>query len=60
MDPLKASIVKAWDRGVEDYDELVAHGRLTRTEADAWKAVLARLLPRPHRRSSRSAPAPAS
>jgi ubiquinone/menaquinone biosynthesis C-methylase UbiE len=45
MDPLKASIVKAWDRGVEDYDELVAHGRLTRTEADAWKAVLARLLP---------------
>ena len=47
MDPLKASIVKAWDRGVEDYDELVAHGRLTRTEADAWKAVLARLLPPP-------------
>lgn len=45
MDPLKASIVKAWDRGVEDYDELVAHGRLTRTEADAWKVVLARLLP---------------
>ena len=29
MDPLKASIVKAWDRGVADYDELVAHGRLT-------------------------------
>jgi ubiquinone/menaquinone biosynthesis C-methylase UbiE len=45
MDPLKASIVKAWDRGVEDYDELVAHGRLTRTEADAWKVVLTRLLP---------------
>jgi ubiquinone/menaquinone biosynthesis C-methylase UbiE len=45
MDPLKASIVKAWDRGVEDYDELVAHGRLSRTEADAWKVVLARLLP---------------
>jgi len=45
MDPLKASIVKAWDRGVEDYDDLVAHGRLTRTEADAWKVVLARLLP---------------
>ena len=47
MDPLKASIVKAWDRGVEDYDELVAHGRLTRTEADAWKVVLGRLLPPP-------------
>lgn len=47
MDPLKASIVKAWDRGVEDYDELIAHGRLTRTEADAWKAVLVRLLPPP-------------
>jgi len=45
MDPLKVSIVKAWDRGVEDYDDLVAHGRLTRTEADAWKAVLTRLLP---------------
>lgn len=45
MDPLKASIVKAWDRGVEDYDELVAHGRLTGTEAEAWKVVLARLLP---------------
>jgi ubiquinone/menaquinone biosynthesis C-methylase UbiE len=45
MDPLKVSIVKAWDRGVEDYDELVAHGRLTRTEADAWKVVLTRLLP---------------
>lgn len=45
MDPLKASIVRAWDRGAEDYDELVAHGRLTRTEADAWKAVLGRHLP---------------
>lgn len=45
MDPLKASIVKAWDRGVEDYDELVAHGRLSRSEADAWKAALVRLLP---------------
>ena len=45
MDQLKASIVKAWDRGVEDYDELVAHGRLSRTEADAWKSALARLLP---------------
>ena len=45
MDPLKASIVEAWDRGVADYDELVAHGRLTRTEADAWKVVLAGHLP---------------
>ena len=45
MDPLKISIAEAWDRGVADYDELVAHGRLTRTEADAWKAVLARALP---------------
>ncbi|MEO6796365.1 MAG: methyltransferase domain-containing protein [Candidatus Dormibacter sp.] len=45
MDPLKASIVKAWDRGVADYDELVAHGRLSRSEADAWKAALTRLLP---------------
>ena len=45
MDPLKISIADAWDRGVADYDELVAHGRLTRTEADAWKAVLGRALP---------------
>jgi ubiquinone/menaquinone biosynthesis C-methylase UbiE len=47
MDPLKASIVKAWDHGVEDYDALVAHGRLTHTEADAWKAALAHYLPPP-------------
>jgi ubiquinone/menaquinone biosynthesis C-methylase UbiE len=47
MDPLKTSIVAAWERGVEDYDQLVAHGRLTRTEADAWKAVLGRTLPPP-------------
>ena len=47
MDPLKTSIAEAWDRGVGDYDELVAHGRLTRTEADAWKAVLAAHLPPP-------------
>lgn len=47
MDPLKVSIAEAWDRGVADYDQLVAHGRLTRTEADAWKAVLARALPPP-------------
>jgi ubiquinone/menaquinone biosynthesis C-methylase UbiE len=46
-DRLKASITEAWDRGVGDYDELVAHGRLTRTEADAWKEVLARHLPPP-------------
>ena len=45
MDPLKASIVQAWDRGVADYDDLVAHGRLTGTEADAWKAALAQYLP---------------
>ncbi|HEY9287400.1 MAG TPA: methyltransferase domain-containing protein [Candidatus Dormibacteraeota bacterium] len=45
MDPLKISIADAWDRGVADYDDLVAHGRLTRTEADAWKAVLGRALP---------------
>lgn len=45
MDPLKISIAEAWDRGVADYDELVAHGRLTRTETDAWKAVLGRALP---------------
>lgn len=45
MDPLKSTIVEAWDRGVGDYDDLVAHGRLTRTEADAWKAVLAAHLP---------------
>ena len=50
MDPLKASIVAAWDRGVEDYDDLVAHGRLTRSEADAWKAMLGQqLLPAPAR-----------
>ena len=47
MDPLKTSIVAAWERGVEDYDELVAHGRLTRTEADAWKDVLGGQLPPP-------------
>jgi len=47
MDPLKASIVEAWDRGVKDYDHLVAHGRLTPPEAVAWKAVLARHLPPP-------------
>ena len=45
MDPLKASIVKAWDHGVRDYDELVAHGRLTVAEAGEWKSVLTRLLP---------------
>lgn len=45
IDPLKSTIVEAWDRGVGDYDDLVAHGRLTRTEADAWKAVLAAHLP---------------
>jgi|SRR5579864_1732911 len=45
MDPLKTTIAEAWDRGVGDYDELVAHGRLTPTEADAWKAVLAHYLP---------------
>lgn len=45
MDPLKASIVHAWDRGVADYDDLVGHGRLTRTEVDAWKAALAQYLP---------------
>lgn len=45
MDPLKASIVAAWERGVDGYDELVAHGRLTRTEADEWKAVLGHHLP---------------
>ena len=45
MDPLKASIVKAWDHGVRDYDELVAHGRLTGAEAEEWKSVLKRLLP---------------
>lgn len=47
MDPIKSTIVEAWDRGVADYDELVAHGRLTRTEADAWKTVLAGHLPPP-------------
>lgn len=47
MDPLKVSIVAAWDHGVEDYDELAAHGRLTPAEAVVWKAVLARELPPP-------------
>lgn len=47
LDATKRTIAQAWDRGVADYDTLVGHGWLSRTEADAWKTALYAFLPPP-------------